>query len=38
MVIEGSDQYRGWFQSSLLTSAAVGRKEAPFRAIVAHGK
>jgi isoleucyl-tRNA synthetase len=36
VVIEGSDQHRGWFQSSLITSiAATGR--APFKMIVSHG-
>lgn len=36
VVLEGSDQHRGWFQSSLLTSVlSVGR--APYRAVVTHG-
>lgn len=36
VVVEGSDQHRGWFQSSLLLAAAcTGR--APFRAVVTHG-
>lgn len=34
--LEGADQYRGWFQSSLLTSVAGGG-EAPFKQIVTHG-
>lgn len=34
--LEGADQYRGWFQSSLLTSVAGGNG-APFRQIVTHG-
>lgn len=34
--LEGADQYRGWFQSSLLTSVAGGHG-APFRQIVTHG-
>lgn len=33
---EGSDQYRGWFQSSLLTSVAA-RGVAPYKAVVTHG-
>jgi isoleucyl-tRNA synthetase len=34
--LEGSDQHRGWFQSSLLTSVAMlGR--APYRAVLTHG-
>lgn len=34
--LEGSDQHRGWFQSSLLTSCAV-YGQAPFRQIFTHG-
>lgn len=34
--LEGSDQHRGWFQSSLLTSLAV-QSRAPYRAVVTHG-
>ena len=34
--LEGSDQHRGWFQSSLLTSVSV-EGEAPFRQVVTHG-
>ena len=34
--IEGHDQHRGWFQSSLLTSIAV-HGEAPYREVVTHG-
>jgi len=34
--LEGSDQYRGWFQSSLLT--AVGFKGlSPFKSVISHG-
>jgi isoleucyl-tRNA synthetase len=36
LYLEGSDQHRGWFQSSLLTSAAV-RGAAPYKAIYSHG-
>lgn len=36
MYLEGSDQHRGWFQSSLLTSIAAQGK-APYRSIVTHG-
>ncbi len=36
LYLEGSDQYRGWFQSSLLTSVAV-RGEPPYRGVVSHG-
>ena len=36
LYLEGSDQHRGWFQSSLLASlGATGR--APFKAILTHG-
>jgi isoleucyl-tRNA synthetase len=33
---EGSDQHRGWFQSSLMTSAAL-YKRAPYRSVITHG-
>ena len=36
MYLEGSDQHRGWFQSSLLLSLA-GNGIAPFKAVVTHG-
>ena len=36
MYLEGSDQHRGWFQSSLLTSVATEGK-APYRAVLTHG-
>ena len=32
----GNDQYRGWFQSSLLTSTAL-YNQAPFRHLLVHG-
>ncbi|GBF91728.1 isoleucyl-tRNA synthetase [Raphidocelis subcapitata] len=36
LYLEGSDQHRGWFQSSLLTAvAATGR--APYRQVLTHG-
>ena len=36
LYLEGSDQHRGWFQSSLLTSlAAYG--EAPYKGVLTHG-
>lgn len=34
--LEGGDQYRGWFQSSMLTSIAA-RGVAPYRQIITHG-
>ncbi len=36
LYLEGSDQYRGWFQSSLLTSVAT-RGRAPYRSVLTHG-
>jgi len=36
LYLEGSDQYRGWFQSSLLTSVAVNGK-APYKEVLTHG-
>ncbi|MCL2343748.1 MAG: isoleucine--tRNA ligase [Firmicutes bacterium] len=36
LFLEGPDQYRGWFQSSLLTSVAV-KGEAPYRGVVMNG-
>ncbi len=36
LYMEGGDQYRGWFQSSLLTSVACTGK-APYKAVLTHG-
>ncbi len=36
LYLEGSDQHRGWFQSSLLTSVAM-RGEAPYKNVLTHG-
>ena len=36
MYLEGSDQHRGWFQSSLLTSVAVNDC-APYKTVLTHG-
>jgi len=36
LYLEGSDQHRGWFQSSLLTSCAVNGR-APYNALLTHG-
>jgi isoleucyl-tRNA synthetase len=36
LYLEGSDQHRGWFQSSLLTSVAA-RGAAPYKAVLTHG-
>ena len=35
--IEGADQYRGWFQSSLLTSVGALGNGAPFKQVLTHG-
>ena len=36
--LEGADQYRGWFQSSLLTAVgSTGKPEAPFKQVLTHG-
>ena len=35
--LEGADQYRGWFQSSLLTSVGALGDGAPFRDVLTHG-
>lgn len=36
LYMEGGDQYRGWFQSSLLTAVAV-KGAAPYKAVLTHG-
>ncbi len=36
LYLEGSDQHRGWFQSSLLSAMAM-RGEAPYRTVLTHG-
>jgi len=36
MYLEGSDQHRGWFQSSLMISTAISGK-APYRQVLTHG-
>jgi isoleucyl-tRNA synthetase len=36
MYLEGSDQHRGWFQSSLLTSSAINGR-APYNDVLTHG-
>ena len=36
LYLEGADQYRGWFQSSLLTSV-VWKGTAPYKAVCTHG-
>lgn len=36
LYLEGADQYRGWFQSSLLTSVAA-KGSAPYKSVCTHG-
>jgi len=36
LYLEGSDQHRGWFQSSLISSVAID-KRAPYRQVLTHG-
>lgn len=36
LYLEGSDQYRGWFNSSLTTAVAV-KERAPYREVLSHG-
>ncbi|MBN9287753.1 MAG: isoleucine--tRNA ligase [Gammaproteobacteria bacterium 39-13] len=36
LYLEGSDQHRGWFQSSLLSSTAM-YEQAPYRSVLTHG-
>jgi isoleucyl-tRNA synthetase len=36
LYLEGSDQHRGWFQSSLLTSVAMNG-QAPYKSVLTHG-
>ncbi len=37
MYIEGGDQYRGWFQSSLLVAVGALGKGAPYQECLTHG-
>ena len=37
LYLEGSDQHRGWFQSSLLTSLAINDNQKPYHCVVTHG-
>lgn len=36
LYLEGSDQFRGWFQSSLLSSMAINQVS-PYRGVISHG-
>ncbi|HYG59067.1 MAG TPA: isoleucine--tRNA ligase [Symbiobacteriaceae bacterium] len=37
LYLEGSDQHRGWFKSSLLTSVVARDGRPPYRAVLTHG-
>ena len=37
MYLEGADQYRGWFQSSLLTAVGAKGEGAPYKTVLTHG-
>ncbi len=37
LYLEGADQYRGWFQSALLTAVGAKGEGAPFRQVLTHG-
>ena len=37
LYLEGSDQHRGWFQSSLLTSVVMNDARAPYKTVLTHG-
>jgi len=36
LYLEGSDQHRGWFQTSIITSCGI-KKQAPYRTVLTHG-
>ncbi|MFT5571896.1 MAG: isoleucyl-tRNA synthetase [Cryomorphaceae bacterium] len=37
LYLEGSDQHRGWFQSSLLSSVAMNDGKPPYKSVLTHG-
>ncbi len=37
LYLEGGDQYRGWFQASLLTAVGAKGEGAPFKEVLTHG-
>ncbi|MBQ2732964.1 MAG: class I tRNA ligase family protein, partial [Clostridia bacterium] len=37
LYLEGADQYRGWFQSSLLSAIGAGKECAPYKQVLTHG-
>jgi len=37
LYLEGSDQHRGWFQSSLISSVAMNNGKPPYKSVLTHG-
>ena len=37
LYLEGSDQHRGWFQSSLISSVAMNDGKPPYKSVLTHG-
>jgi isoleucyl-tRNA synthetase len=37
LYLEGSDQHRGWFQSSLISSVAMNQGKPPYKSVLTHG-
>lgn len=37
LYLEGSDQHRGWFQSSLISSVAMNQGQPPYKSVLTHG-
>ena len=37
LYLEGADQYRGWFQSSMLTAVGAKGEGAPYKSVLTHG-
>ncbi len=37
LYLEGSDQHRGWFQSSLISSVAMNEGKPPYKSVLTHG-
>ncbi len=37
LYLEGADQYRGWFQASMLTSVGAFKGKTPFKQVLTHG-
>ena len=37
LYLEGADQYRGWFQASILSAIGTGKGSAPYKQVLTHG-